>query len=268
MRIAFAECAPRYDTYLAPYQVWGFLEPGETPATAFELGMLPSNREWTRFYLARGIRVRLAGYAPDAGVRRVDRKCAEISPQLRPRAQVELDDELVDMCLTYMNTSRAWASRRTGTFDAASLRERLDLPAVTHLLTATDRTTGRPAGLATVYIGHPVGYYMAAWYDERYRRVHIGKYLKAAAIGAAQRAGLSHLYLGTCYSDGALYKTRFAGVEYFDGTGWSADLEKLHLTLREQHRLDGRHLFEHPAYLAEHDPPDGAGATLRLSGRG
>jgi hypothetical protein len=266
MRIVFAECSPRYDTHLAPYQIWGFLEAGETPATAFELGMLPGNPAWTRFYLARSIRVRLDEYVETAGVRRVGRKCIDLSYRLLPRPQVEIEDELVDMCRHYMNTSTAWASRRNSSFDAASVRARLDLPAATHLLTVTDRKTGRPVGLAAIHNGRPVAYYITAWYDQSYRSVYIGKYLKVAAIGESKHAGLSHIYLGTCYSEGALYKTEFAGVEFFDGIGWSSDRRKLRLMVREQHRLGGRHLFEHQAYLADHDPPDGSDATMRLAG--
>jgi hypothetical protein len=264
MKIVFAECCPRYESYLAPYQVWGYPDEHETPATALEFGMLPGNREMTRFYLARSVRVDLNGYADTAGIRRVKNRCVDLRYRFVPRPQVEVDGRLVDMCLRYMNESRAWSSRRRGSFAPASLWARLDPPMTTHLLVVTDNRTSEPVGLAALYVEHPIMYYAMAWYDESYRSVYIGKYLKATAMNEAARAGSSHMYLGSCYSEGALYKTEFAGVQFFDGIGWSGDRRKLRLMIREQHRLNGRHLFEHPTYLADHVEPAEDDATMYL----
>jgi hypothetical protein len=54
----------------------------------------------------------------------------------------------------------------------------------------------------------------------------------------------AHLYLGTCYSERALYKTQFAGVEFFNGFRWSADLEELKYILRRDQKNAGQHLLE------------------------
>lgn len=267
MRVVFAECQPHYETYLAPYQVWGFLEEGESPATAFSLGMLPSNREMTRFYLTRGVRIRLDRYVETGAVRRVTRKCSHLRHQLVPRAAVELDASMVEMCLRYMNESKAWATRRTNSLDAGSLFARLDGPTATHVLTVHDATVGLPVGLVLLYCEPPIAYYAMAWLDEAYRTVYVGKYMKILAIQEAVDAGLTHLYLGTCYSEAALYKTEFPGMEYFDGVAWSTDRHRLRLLLREQDRMQHRHLYEHPAYLEKHPAPGPSDATLRLVSR-
>ena len=265
MRVVFSECPPNYNAYLSPYQIWGFPEEGESVATALALGMLPGNREMTRFYLARSIRITISRYAETTAVRRVRKRCAHLRHRLDARAEVDVSGPLTDMCLRYMNESRAWATRRGTGLSVADLLARLDSPTATHLLTVTDPATGLPAGLVMLHLEPPAGFYAMAWLDEAYRSVYLGKYLKILAIEEAARAGLTHLYVGTCYSEGALYKTEFPGMEFFDGTGWSDDRHRLRLLLREQDRLADRHLFEHPAFLAESPPPGPGDAQLRLS---
>jgi hypothetical protein len=68
---------------------------------------------------------------------------------------------------------------------------------------------------------------------------------------------MAHLHLGTCYSERALYKTQFEGVEFFNGAGWSSNLEELKYLVRRQAR--GAHLLDtsefrerfHPGGIAE-----------------
>ena len=43
----------------------------------------------------------------------------------------------------------------------------------------------------------------------------------------AQKAGRKYFYVGTVYSEKALYKTAFDNVEYWDGGEWVADKKQL-----------------------------------------
>ncbi|MCS7477831.1 GNAT family N-acetyltransferase [Umezawaea endophytica] len=266
MKVVFAECAPHYDTHLAPYQVLGFPDEGESAATAFGHGMLPSNREMTRFYLARSVRVDLARYVETKRERYVGRQCGGLRRDFRPRALLDRQDEWVDLCLRYMNGSPQWESRRDGRFEPPDVVARLDMPMTTHVVTLTDTADGTPAALALLYVEAPVAYYAVAFYDERYRSVSIGSHLMSQALAAARDLGLTHVYLGTCYYEGALYKTRFNGMEFFDGVRWSDDREKLHLLLDQQDKLRERHVFEHPPYVTATGPPSAQDATLLLTG--
>lgn len=264
MRVVFAECPPHYDTHLAPYQVLGFPDNDESAATAFSHGMLPSNRELTRFYLARSVRIDLGAYTESKRERYVRRKCHALRHNFVPRARLERQDDWVDMCLRYMNESPQWDSRRERRFTPDDVETRLDMPMTTHVLTLTDTTDETPAALAIMFVEKPIAYYAMAFYDKQYRSINIGSYMMSTVIAQAQREGLSHAYLGTCYYEGALYKTRFTGMEFYDGIRWSTDRERLHFLLSQQDKLNNRHMFEHPPYLAAVGPPRAEDATVSL----
>ena len=53
-----------------------------------------------------------------------------------------------------------------------------------------------------------------------------------------------YVYLGTCYSPNALYKTQFTGFQYFNGFQWSENLKELkYLINRDKFSVD-KHLLE------------------------
>jgi hypothetical protein len=56
------------------------------------------------------------------------------------------------------------------------------------------------------------------------------------------------LYLGTCYSQNALYKTQFSGAEFFNGLCWSNDLAELKFILKRDAGELTEHLFESDDY--------------------
>ena len=68
----------------------------------------------------------------------------------------------------------------------------------------------------------------------------------AVALFAERRC--RRLYLGTCYSQNALYKTQFAGAEFFNGFRWSDDLAELKFILRRDAGELSEHLLEAEDY--------------------
>ncbi|MGZ8898777.1 MAG: hypothetical protein ACXW3Z_01660, partial [Limisphaerales bacterium] len=75
--------------------------------------------------------------------------------------------------------------------------------------------------------------------------------------------GFEHLYLGTCYSERALYKTQFSGFEFFNGFRWSTHLAELKYLVGRQGQTPGKHLLESQEYLSNFHgklPQDLAGA--------
>ena len=74
--------------------------------------------------------------------------------------------------------------------------------------------------------------------------------MTTAATLFAER-GFRQLYLGTCYSQNAMYKTQFAGAEFFNGFCWSRDLKELKHLLRRDRQETTRHLLETDEYLEE-----------------
>ena len=63
--------------------------------------------------------------------------------------------------------------------------------------------------------------------------------------------GLAGLLPRPCYSDSALYKTQFAGFEFFNGARWSENLGELKSILQRQQQSElKQHLLEDEAYRA------------------
>jgi len=68
----------------------------------------------------------------------------------------------------------------------------------------------------------------------------------AAAFFAEQ--GFHFMYLGSCYSANALYKTQFAGAEFFTGFRWSPNLEELKYLIHRDSKEQRQHLLETEEY--------------------
>jgi hypothetical protein len=241
VKILLSEARPDYAGYVFPYAVWGFLEPGETPATALSRGFLPSSPDLSRFYLCRQIRVPLAGFRPNSENRRVLRKGNGLRTSLVPIADFEPTEERLRLCLDCA-TAR-WSSPP----DIPRIERVFRPPATTHVLSFRDGT-GSECGIVSLYLEAAVGFYSNAFYRLDHEVGNLGMFLMTESVRFLTEAGLGHLHLGTCYSTGALYKTGFPGVEFFDGMGWSTDLDALkHLLARQD---SGRgHLLEDPQYL-------------------
>jgi arginyl-tRNA--protein-N-Asp/Glu arginylyltransferase len=247
MKLLFSEHKSDYDHYQFPYVVWAVPEPGETAADLFNAGFLPSSRNLDRFYLCRHVRVELGKFKPSSENRRILRKGAGIEMRLVARDKFDYTPERRQCYKTY-------ADIKFGK-DVMSY-ERLDFlfgsPIISHLLVFTDSTNGAEVGTATLYVeGRDLAYYYYAFYDLNYYRRNLGMFMMTSAVALFTERGFGHLYLGTCYSQNALYKTQFAGAEFFNGFRWSADLKELKYLLRRDNQETTRHLLETDEYRDE-----------------
>jgi arginyl-tRNA--protein-N-Asp/Glu arginylyltransferase len=243
MKLLFSEARTDYEHYVFPYAVWAFPEPGETPADLFEAGFLPSTRNLDRFYLCRHLRVSLRNLKLTSENRRVLRKGAEFDLRLVARRDFSFDTEWRDFCKMYTDLR---FSGRGMTY------ERLDSlfssPVTTHVLVVSETATGRRVGLATLYLEGGLGFYYYAFYDMRLMKRNLGMFMMTSAVRLAAEAGMEYLYLGTCYSESALYKTQFQGVEFFNGHRWSPSLDELKYLISRQGGETKGHLLEDEAY--------------------
>lgn len=243
MKILLSEARPDYAGYVFPYAVWGFLEPGETPATALSLGFLPSGSDLSRFYLCRQIRVPLDGFRPSSENRRILRKGDGIAAALVPAAEFDATEERIRLCLEC--ASAHWSSPP----DRARIERIFRAKTTTHVLSFRD-PGGSECGLVTLYLEGATGFYSNAFYRLEHPVANLGMFLMTETVRLLSEGGFRHLYLGTCYSNGALYKTGFPGVQFFDGRNWSGDLAALKHMISRQETGTG-HLLEDPEYLAK-----------------
>ncbi|MGH7950665.1 MAG: hypothetical protein ACREFE_01925 [Limisphaerales bacterium] len=240
MKLLFSEQNSDYDHYQFPYAIWAMPEDGETPADIFDAGFLPSSRDLDRFYLCRQVRVNLSKFKPSSENRRILRKGADIEMKLVPREKYDYTPERRQFFKTYADIK---FGKDVMTF------ERLDAlfasPIISHLFVFTDTKTGEETGVATIYIEErELAYYYYAFYDLNYYARNLGMFMMTSAVTLFSERDVKNLYLGTCYSQAALYKTQFAGAEFFNGFRWSNNLDELKFIIKRDKKELHQHLLE------------------------
>lgn len=261
MKLLFSEQKSDYDHYQFPYAIWAVPEADETPADIFNAGFLPSSRNLDRFYLCRQVRVNLAKFKPSSENRRILRKGEGIRVDVVPRAKFEYTPERRQFFKNYADIK---FGKDTMTFER--LDALFDAPIISHLLVFTDVKTGGEIGVATLYIeGKDLAYYYYAFYDLNYYTRNLGMFMMTSAAALFAERGCQHLYLGTCYSPPALYKTQFTGAEFFNGFRWSGDLAELKFIIRHDKGELRQHLLETEAYR-EQFYHGGLGRIVRSGG--
>jgi hypothetical protein len=69
-------------------------------------------------------------------------------------------------------------------------------------------------------------------------------HMMTTAVELFRKKGLRYLYLGSCYSQNALYKTQFNGAEFFNGVQWSRNLDELKYLISREKKEVRQHLLE------------------------
>lgn len=264
MKLLFSEATPDYASYTFPYVVWA-LPDQETPAEMFAAGFLASTPDFQRFYLCRHTRVDLARFTASSENRRILRRGENLRVTLVPRAEFEFTPARREFCRRY--TAEKFPPGMT----EARLDRLFSSPITSHLLVATDPAQpGVEVGFATLYLEPGrAGFYSYSFYDLAHPNRSLGLFLMTSAVAELARQGYPYLYLGTCYADNALYKTQFAGFEFFNGVRWSANVEELKSHLARQSAAEPRgHLLEDPTHTAAHALTDlpGLAAASRFRG--
>lgn len=245
MKLMFSEQRADYERYEFPYVVWAVPDPDETPADLLAAGFMPTAPDLSRYHLCRHIRVPLTGWRPSSENRRILRKGQQVSVELVPRSEFAFTHERREFCKRYAD-----AVFGEGVMSEARLDAHFGGRSVTHVLLFIDQPTGSEVGAATAYVeeGRAAGYWYA-FYDTSYRPRNLGMFMMTSAVALFAERGLAHLYLGTCYSRSALYKTQFAGVEFFNGFRWSSDLTELRYLVQRTEAGSPRELLETADYL-------------------
>ena len=245
MKLVFSEHVSDYGNYVFPYAVWAFPERGEKPHQLFDAGFLPSSRNLDRFYLCRQVRVDLRKFKPSSENRRILRKGEGIRVELVPRKKFDYTPERRAFCTGYADIKFG-----KDVMSARRLDNLLDSPLVTHLLVFTDTATDAEVGLAMVYCEAEVlAFYYYAFYDLNYFQRNLGMIMMSSAVTQFAGRGTRHLYLGSCYSNNALYKIQFAGAEFFNGFRWSDNLKELKYLLERDSPGAKQHLVENDDFL-------------------
>lgn len=245
MKLLFSETLPDYQHYIFPYAIWAFPEASEPPADFFARGFLPSSKNLDRFYLCRSLRVALADFKLSSENRRILRKGEGFAFELVPRAQFDFTPERRAFCLNYA------ASKFGQEVMTPSRLDKLFNSAITsHLLLFYEHQTRREVGCVTMFLQpKAAAQYYYAFYALDYAAQNLGMFMMTSAVNFFAEQSYEHIYLGSCYSRNALYKTQFAGAEFFNGANWSRDLEELKFLIARSASPQTQHLFEVEEYI-------------------
>ncbi|HEX3101825.1 MAG TPA: hypothetical protein VHQ01_08540, partial [Pyrinomonadaceae bacterium] len=195
----------------------------------------------------RQVRVDLGRFELSSENRRILRKGKGIDVELVPRAKYNYNPERRQFFKTYADIK---FGNDVMTF------ERLDAlfnsPIISHLLVFTDTDAGKEIGVATLYVeGKALAFYYYAFYDLNYYARNLGMFMMTSAVELFAERGVKHLYLGTCYSQTALYKTQFEGSQFFNGFRWSDDMDELKFIIKRDKKELTQHLLETQEYRDE-----------------
>jgi len=251
MKLFFSEHQSNYESYIYDYAIWAFPEEGEKPSDVMEKGFLPASLKLDRFYLCRNIRVDLKEFASSSENRRIKRKGEGITCKLVRKEDFEFNQERQDFCHDY--AEKKWGK---GIMDYERLNRTISSPVITHVLVFTEAE--KEVGYVAMYVeGTELAYYYYSFYDLDHPFRSLGMYMMISAIEYFKQLTSKYIYLGTCYSRKATYKTQFAGVAFFNGFCWSHDLAELkYLVDRQEKERPGRHLLDTPAYLDQYHNGD------------
>lgn len=245
MRLLFSESEPDYTRYRYPYVVWAVPDEGDTPADFFEAGFLPASPAMDCYYLARQLRLPLAGFKPNSENRRILKRGARWTCRLVPKTSFDYSP----------GRKAAWLAYAAERFGEGVMHEKrldglMNGAVITHLLVFEDAACGgRESGTVLMFLSPTrVAYYYYAFYDLNAFDRNLGMVMMTRAACFFAEHGYRHLHLGTCYSERALYKTQFNGIEFFNGLKWTGNIQELKHLIRR----DGRdcHVLQDPVFQA------------------
>jgi arginyl-tRNA--protein-N-Asp/Glu arginylyltransferase len=240
MKLLFSEYKSDYSNYIFPYAIWAMPEKEERPALFFEKGFLPSSYDLNRYYMCRHIRVNLADFEASSENRRVMRKGEGISFHLLSGEDFDLTKDRAVFCKRY-------ADLKFGeeVMSIEKLQTLFSSPVCSHVLVFTDEATSKELGFIVLHIDqNDAAFYYYAFYDLDYPNKSLGMYMMTATVALMQEKEITHIYLGSCYSKNALYKTQFKGCEFWNGFRWAENLNELKYLIKRDGQAVQKHLLE------------------------
>lgn len=222
-----------YKTYTFGYAQYAKRIGVELLDPIYDSGFLPysGNRiknEETLFYMARSARIKLSNFEFSSENRRVYKKflLEDFLITENPAVSFTENIEMINFCLEYFK-------ERHG--PDVMTEERIK-----RILSFTPETvvveyklkSGEVAGYVIEIHGKDMRHYWFSFFDLKFAYSSFGMWLMLNRTIQAKDAGLKNYYLGTVYGDKALYKTNIYSLEYWNGTEWIEDVQKLKVRAR------------------------------------
>jgi len=175
----------------------------------------------------RSVRVDLSQFELSSENRRILRKCQDMILAATSIPYAEYDWSIGKMAKDFYDTKFG-----EGTFSANKIKEimtdrkKSNFNRLLKFTTNSSQPIGYCIALETDYIVH-YSYPFYALLATGSELKNIGMGMMLQAIQYAKENSKTHIYIGAAQRPTDTYKLQFAGLEWFDGTGWSNNLETL-----------------------------------------
>lgn len=228
MKLFFSEFKADYSKYHFPYQVWLLREENDEVEKIYANGFLPIRNLQNIYYLSRNIRVDLNNFEISSENRRILKKTEGIESDLIPFSEFSFTAEIQRFCKDY-----SMKRLGKGVFSTSAIKTIFEGRVYNYVFIFKDIQSQKPVGYAICFISNNLLQYGHAFYDLNFLEGNLGARMILEAVIWAKKSQKKLAYLGTCYEEKSLYKTEFKGVEFFNGFGWSENLEELKELIRE-----------------------------------
>ncbi len=225
MKYLFFENDANYSKYQFPYQVYAKLEGGDNYADVSNKGFIPTRVAKDTFVLGRSTRVNLSSFELSSENRRVMKKFPEFTMLPIENNGFKYDYTIGKLAKTF------YAKFGDVKVSPQRIKWAITSGAFTHILKFENNGEFRGYCIANIRDG--IMSYVFPFYDLDVSEPGTGMAMMLNAINWAKSENLMHVYLGSCYSESALYKTQFKGFEWFDGVNWDPNIKALKALVRE-----------------------------------
>ncbi len=176
----------------------------------------------------RSVRIDLARFKLSSENRRILKKVEGLSLTHTPLPLSDYSWTIGKLAKDFYDTKFT-----PGIMSAQKVKEMLTEPTQSNFNTLLSYSSGSlTLGYAITYQSTSFLHYSYPFYDLEQSPKDTGLGMMILAILYAQESGLDYVYLGSLQRPSDTYKLQFEGLEWFDGTRWSTDLEDAKNVLR------------------------------------
>lgn len=244
MKIFFGEFVANYNKYHFPYQVWLLKEESDLVDSIYKCGFLPLRYLKNVFYLSRSLRVDLDFFSLSSENKRILNKTTGIEAELMALADFNYSPQVQKMCKDY-------AQKKIGksVFSSQGIKNIFTGGPYNYVFVFRNVSDQEEVGYAVCFISNQIVQYAHSFYKVDCIGQNLGTRMILEAVNWAKKNQKKYIYLGTCYSKEAFYKTEFKGIEFFNGFKWNSNLSELKKLVSGFE--EGEYLLKNKNYLEE-----------------
>ena len=212
------------ETYSFGYTNYLKKEPNDAFSEIYASGYLPYSGATdikNIFYMSRSARIPLKNFKLNSENRRIVKKFNGLfTKRSIPVKNLICDKSFLFFCVNYFE-------KRHG--QRVMPKKRLLYILEMGFLTSVVEYKNKDKIVGYVFLVEDANmrHYWYSFYDLVYVYKSLGMWLMIDAAQDAKSDGKDYFYLGTVYSEKALYKTNFDGLEYWNGNEWILDKKNL-----------------------------------------